>query len=190
MRAGDPSSQTSDLKTRVVTEVKKYATVVAYLWVLFAAFDLYKSIILEDNWRDFWGHGFAIVNALIFGKIILIGDALNIGGRSGETRRIYHILRKAFLFAILLIAFHMIETAVKEALHGHTSEFAAINGRDLRLNGAAAALFFLFLIPFLVFEDMSRALGGGLWDMLFVRGERRFKIVQVSSAEPDGSRAA
>jgi hypothetical protein len=176
---GEAAFDKPSLKTRVVSEAKKYAIIVVYLWALFAAFHLHKALILEDNWRDFWGQGFALVNALVFGKVILIGDALRMGRRISEAPRIYFILARALLLAILLLAFHLIEDIVKAALQGRALEEAvdAITGRNLRRDFAAAILYFLFLIPLLVYDDTSRALGGGLWNMLFVRGEKRFKVV-------------
>jgi hypothetical protein len=176
---GEAAVDKPSLKTRVVSEAKKYAIIVAYLWALFAAFHLHKALILEDNWRDFWGQGFALVNALVFGKVILIGDAFRMGRRVSEAPRIYFILTRALLLAMLLLAFHLIEDIVKAALQGRALEEAvdAITGRNIRRDFAAATLFFLFLTPLLVYDDISRALGGGLWNILFVRGEKRFKLI-------------
>jgi hypothetical protein len=178
---GEAAFDKPSLKTRVVSEAKKYAIIVVYLWALFAAFHLYRALILEDNWRDFWGQGFALVNALVFGKVILIGDALRMGRPLSEAPRIYFILARALLLAILLLAFQLMEEIVKAALQGRAVEEAvdAITGRNLRRDFAAATLYFLFLIPLLVYDDISRALGGGLWNMLFVRGEKRFKLMNL-----------
>jgi hypothetical protein len=167
------------LKERAITEAKKYAIVTAYLWALFVAFNLYKAIILEDNWRDYWGHGFAILNALIFGKVILIGDALNIGRRFIEGPRIYFALVRAFLFAILMVAFHVIEDVIKAALHGRALEEALshLNGAHGRADLTAIAIFFVTLIPFFAFDSIGRALGSAFWDMLFTGSERKYKLI-------------
>ena len=189
--AGNSSSRTDEpahdipkpsLKELAIEEAKKYAIVTAYLWALFAAFTLYKSMILEDDWRDNWGHGFAILNALIFGKVILIGDALNIGRRFIEGPRIYFALVRAFLFAMLLIAFHVIEDIIKAALHGRALEEALshLNGAHGRVDLAGAAIFFVTLIPFFAFDSIGRALGSAFWDMLF--SEKKYKLIVQDQA--------
>jgi hypothetical protein len=167
------------LKERAITEAKKYAIVTAYLWAFLAAFNLYKAIILEDNWRDYWGHGFVILNALIFGKIIVIGDALNIGRRFEEAPRIYFALGRAFLFAILIVAFHVIEDVVKGAFHGRALEeaLAHLHGAHGRADLAAVAIFFVALVPFFAFDSIGRALGGAFWEMLFTDNVKKFKLI-------------
>ena len=182
-----PVPENASLKARAITEAKKYAIIAVYLWAFFAVLHLYKAIILEDNWRDYWGQGVAIVNALIFGKVILIGDALNIGSRFRDAPRIYFVLGKAILFAVLLVAFHIVEDIVKATLKGDAIEEAVNNlgGAHLRADFAIAAIAFLALIPFFAFQDIVRAVGGGpFWDMLFTRDEKQFKLV-VQEWAPD-----
>jgi hypothetical protein len=180
-RTGEPVHEVPkhSLKERAITEAKKYAIVTAYLWALFTAFNLYKAVIVEDNWRDYWGHGFAILNALIFGKVILIGDALNIGRRFIGGSRIYFAFVRAFLFAILMVAFHVIEDIVKAALHGRAVEEALshINGAPGRADLAAVAIFFVTLIPFFAFDSIGRALGSAFWEMLFTGSEKKYKLI-------------
>jgi hypothetical protein len=186
--AGSSASQTGEpahdhqkmsLRERAILEVKKYAIVTAYLWALFIVFNLYRAIILEDNWHDYWGHGFAILNALIFGKIILIGDALNIARRFMEGPRIYFVLVRAFLFSLLVVAFHVIEDIVKGALHGRALEEAltSISGAHLRADLAVLAISFVTLIPFFAFDSIGRTLGGAFWEMLFTRRNKKYKLI-------------
>jgi hypothetical protein len=39
----------------------------------------YERMLLQENGISPWNQGFAIVNALIFGKVVLIAHALNLG---------------------------------------------------------------------------------------------------------------
>jgi hypothetical protein len=171
-------AQKKSLKERAIFEAKKYAIVAAYLWAFFAAFHLYRSVILEGDWRDYWGNGFALLNALIFGKVILIGDALNIGsGTKGP--RIYFALVRAFLFAILIVAFHVVEDIIKGAVHGRALEEALTNfsGVHVRTDLAAVVIFFVTLIPFFAFDSIERGVGeGSLWEMLRSGSEKKFKL--------------
>jgi hypothetical protein len=167
------------LKERAIFEAKKYAVITAYLWALFIVFNLYRAIILEDNWRDYWGHGFAILNALIFGKVILIGDALNIARRFMEGPRIYVVLVRAFLFSLLIVAFRVIEDIIKGALHGRAlvETLASLSGTHLRADLAMLAIAFVTLIPFFAFDSIGRTLGGAFWEMLFTRRNKKYKLI-------------
>ena len=75
-----------NLRERAVGELEKYATITVYLWLLFALFSLHTRQVLQQHGMiSVWQHGFALVNALIFGKIILIAQALEVG-KSLERR--------------------------------------------------------------------------------------------------------
>jgi hypothetical protein len=65
------------LKERALGELEKYMVITAYLWLLFALFSLHKQVV-QGHGVSVWQQGFAIMNALIFGKVILIGQALEV----------------------------------------------------------------------------------------------------------------
>jgi hypothetical protein len=65
------------LKERAISELEEYAVITAYLWLLFALFSLHKQLV-QGYGISVWQQGFAIVNALIFGKVILVGQALGL----------------------------------------------------------------------------------------------------------------
>jgi hypothetical protein len=74
------------LKERALSELEKYAVITLYLWLLFALFSLHRQLVLGHG-VSVWHQGLAIVNALIFGKVIFV------------------VLGKSLIFAILLLAF-------------------------------------------------------------------------------------
>ena len=78
--AAAAAAKKQSLEQRALTELKRYAVIVLYLWVLFALFAGYKRVLLHENGISVWNESFAIVNALIFGKVILIAQALSLGG--------------------------------------------------------------------------------------------------------------
>ena len=51
--------------------MKIYIAITLYLWVVLALFALYKRALLNENGIDYWRQGYAIVNALILGKVLL-----------------------------------------------------------------------------------------------------------------------
>jgi hypothetical protein len=58
-----------NLRERAVGELERYATITVYLWLLFALFSMHTRQVLQQHGViSVWQHGFAFINALIFGK--------------------------------------------------------------------------------------------------------------------------
>ena len=78
---GTAAGKKGSLKEKAIDELKAYVIITLYLWVLFVLFAAYKRLLLQENGISLWNQGFAIVNALIFGKVILIAQA-SISGKA------------------------------------------------------------------------------------------------------------
>ena len=168
------------LKERAVSELEKYAVITVYLWLLFALFGLYRRQVLLMYGISAWQQGFAIVNALVFGKVILIAQALELG-KSLERRILaWIVLGKSLIFAVVLIAFHIGEEAIRAWFEGKPlSDGAADFGGTLPGLLTYAAIFFIALIPFFAFQEVARVLGSSaLWKLFFRRGAERFRLVE------------
>jgi hypothetical protein len=176
--AAKPGGKKS-LTERAVSEFEKYAIISVYLWVLFALFSLHRQL-LQGHGISLFHQGFAIVNALVFGKVILIGEALEVGRGKASHQLAWVVVRKSLIFAILLVVFHILEEAIRawfqgqpmsEALTGLGGSFAGVV--------AYAAIFFVVLIPFYAFQETGRILGSGaLWNLFFHSGETRFRLIE------------
>src|SRR5574337_521970 len=177
--AGDAAHKES-LKTRAIEEARRVAIITLYLWFLFALFGVYKRILLQEHGISAWNQGFAIVNALVFAKVILLGQALNVGGRLRGQALAWIVLGKSALFAILLIAFHLAEEAVRAWFNGLPLSTALndYGGGTVRGLAVYAAIFFVALSPFFTFQEVGRVLGAGvLWDFFFASGKKTFRLV-------------
>jgi hypothetical protein len=151
-----------NLRERAVGELEKYAIITVYLWLLFALFSLHTRQVLQQHGMiSVWQHGFALLNALIFGKIILIAQALEV-------------------FAILLIAFHIVEGAIRAWFESQPlSAGLADFGGTLPGLLTYAAIFCVVLVPFFAFQETARILGSSALRDLFVRsGEKRFRLIE------------
>jgi hypothetical protein len=172
------------LKERAVGELEKYAVITFYLWVLFALFGLYRHELLREHGIGVWRQSLAIVNALIFGKVILIAQALDLG-KSLERRSLaWGALGKSAIFAILLIVFHIAEEAIRAGFKGEplSTSVADFGGTFSGLL-TYAAIFFVALIPFFAFQEAARVLGAGALSRLFFRGGgRRFRLIEDRTA--------
>jgi len=167
------------LKERAVSELEEYAVITAYLWLLFALFSLHKELVQGLD-ISAWRQGFAIVNALIFGKVILVGAALNVGKGLERRALIWAVLGKSLIFAILLLVFHIVEEAIRLWFESKplSEAFADLGGTLLGLL-SYAAIFFVALIPFFAFREAARILGSrALWNLFLHSGEKRFRLVE------------
>jgi len=167
------------LNEHVRGELKKYVIITVYLWLLFALFSLHKQLV-QGHGVSVWQQGFAIVNALIFGKVILIGQALKVG-KSFERRALFWVvLAKSLIFAILLLAFHIAEEAIRAWFKGQPlSASVADFGGSVPGLVSYAAIFFVALIPFFAFQEAARILSGGaLWNLFFHGVEERFRLIE------------
>jgi len=169
------------LRERALDELKKYAVITLYLWVLFVLFATYKRMLLQENGISPWNQGFAIVNALIFGKVVLIAQALNLGRNLKDQALIWVVIGKSLLFTVVLILFHIAEEAIRAWSKGlplatAISDFGG--GTWLGLV-TYAAIFFVALIPFFAFQEVAEVVGSNaLWDLFFTRDRKTLKLVR------------
>jgi hypothetical protein len=174
----EPAGKKS-LKDRAVSELEKYAVITAYLWVLFALFGLHRQLV-QGHGVSGWQQGFAIINALVFGKVMLVGEAFELGKATSSQALAWVVLRKALIFALLLIAFHIGEEAIRAWFKGLPASDAVTSlGGSVAGVIAYAAIFFVVLIPFYALQETGRVLGSAaLWSLLFKTGEKRFRLVE------------
>jgi hypothetical protein len=167
------------LKERAISELEEYAVITAYVWLLFALFSVHKQLV-QGYAISVWEQGFAIVNALIFGKVILIGQSLEVGKGLERRALVWVVLGKSLIFAILLIAFHIVEDTIRAWFENKPlSEAFGDFGGTLPTLLAHAGIFFVALIPFFAFQEAARILGNlALWNLFLHSGEKRFRLIE------------
>jgi hypothetical protein len=74
------------LKEKAVFQLKEFFGMFLYLWILFGLFVIHQSIILAQEHINYQAQGFAIINALILAKVMLIGEDLHLGKGSKISR--------------------------------------------------------------------------------------------------------
>jgi len=151
-------------KERAVTELKRYAAIAFYLWVLFSLFELHRIAVLRGvNSASVSGYRifFAAVNALIMGKIILIGQALHIGERLSEERLIFSALYRSAMFGLLAVCFNVIEGVIDGLIHGKSivASIPRMGGGGLEGMILYGVMAFVVLIPFFLFTELEQSLG-------------------------------
>jgi hypothetical protein len=172
-------SRSQQLKARALEEVRRFAVMFVYLWILFGLFVLNERIILGQRGIGFSSQGFAIINALVLAKVMLIAEDLKLASWLRPRPLMYPIFGESFLFTVLFICFHIAEHVVIGLFKGETvtTSVPAIGGGGLAGLITVAVIFFVALIPFFAFRAVGRELGlGRLNAMLFGTG--------IGSADP------
>ena len=178
MRLDTASGSTSEMRKpnlsqRALDEVKKFWVMLLYLFLLFALLNIHKSIILAEHQIPFSDYGFALVNALILAKVMLVAENLHLGSRFEGSPLVYPILFKSIVFAIVLICFHILENVVVGMWHGMTmmQSIPGVGGGGLKGVFSAGAIMAVALIPFFAFREISRVVGASkLVSLVFTRG--------------------
>ena len=149
------------LVARAGEEIRRLLLLFLYLWVLFGLFVLNKRIILHQQGIDFAAHGFALINAFLLAKVMLIAEDLNFGRWLERRPLIFPIMHDSILFTVLFIAFHILEEVVVGHFHGEklAASVPAIGGGGIGGLLCVATICFISLIPFFAFRNLSRAPG-------------------------------
>jgi hypothetical protein len=158
------NQKTRNVKERAVTELKRYAAIAFYLWALFSLFEIHKYAVLREvNMASLSGYkiGFALVNALIMGKVILIGEALHVGEQLSEKRLIFSVLFKSAAFALLVLCFEIVEEVIVGMIHGKSlaDSIPQMAGGGLEGKAIFGIMAFVVLIPFFLFAEVQRVIG-------------------------------
>ena len=153
--------QPRNLKERAFEEFKRFVAIFVYLWVVFGLLSIHKSLVLSQLHLDYEEHAFAIINAFVFAKVLLVGEELHLGRRFQNRPLIYPVLYKCLVFSVVLIFFHAIESIAVGMWHGNTLAASIPPLLGWNPKGLLAVGFscFVLLIPFFGFREMARVLG-------------------------------
>ena len=154
------------LKQKAVHEFVDFFGIALYLAFFFCAVMTYRMILLHD-FQDAWlNYSFALINALVIGKVILIGEIAHLGKKYEEKPLLFSSVYKAFMFSLLTGAFHIVEDAIKRLLHGEN-----VGGvfHGMRIDDALARTVVVFctFIPLFAFRELRRVIGEDKFNDLF-----------------------
>jgi len=160
--------QHAGLKQKAVHEFKEMTIVTVYLAFFFCALASYSMLLMGKSELAYFNYGTAVVNALVVAKVILIGEAAHLGKRHEAKPLIYSCVYKAFLYTLLVFAFHFVEEIIKRLVHGKDIAGAF---RDVRLDEllARSVIIFCTFIPFFAFRELGRVLGPDKFRAMFLR---------------------
>ena len=148
-------------KQAIYHEVTSFLGIAVYLFLLLGILALHEAVVSAKSGIQYHFYGFAIINALILGKVILIADDLHFAEWFRERAPIYSILVKSAAFTILLLIFDIVEEEVVGMLRGKTfgESFPHIGDGSPRAFLYMIIIFFIGLIPFFSYKEIGRVFG-------------------------------
>jgi hypothetical protein len=158
----DPDVKDRKLKEKLFHGIAVYWVYVIYLTLVFATFTQYRRLILADAGLIYTDYGVALIEALIFAKLIMVGDALQLGRRLDQKPLIVPTVVKTMIFTLLVSVFTFIEHAVKGLWKGTgvmqgILDFLGKGSQEVLAN---CLILFAAFIPFFALREISRLMGG------------------------------
>ena len=159
------------IRERFIHEMKRYLVVVIFLFFFFGAFTAYRRLILASYEIDYVDYGWALIKALVLGKVILIGELLHVGDRFNERPLIVSTFWRTAMFGLLIVAFAILERLVGALIHPRPlAEEFSFTGPDGYEVLARIPLQIVALVPLFAFRELGRVLGEDRLTALFLRG--------------------
>ncbi len=152
------NSKWASRKQKAAHECKRLAFLFLYLACFFCSFATYNMLMLNDFRSSYVRYSFGLVSAFVIAKVILIGEYAQLGKGRESWPLFLSVLYRAFLFALLALAFHGVEEFIKAVLHAENVVNAL---RDMRIELLVArvlVVFFSFIVLF-AFLELQRRLG-------------------------------
>ncbi len=165
---GDKKAQ---LKEKAAEEFRLLLLISAYLAAFFAAFLTYRRLISREFGVSTFHYGYALLEALIIAKVILIGKAIGLGKKKADRRMLaMSVLRSSLAYGALVGAFAVLEHVVEGLVHGKTlaaSLETFLNQGVYEILGRTLVLFVAF-IPFFAFWELGHLAGDRkIFDLFF-----------------------
>ncbi|WP_137180466.1 hypothetical protein [Roseomonas sp. AR75] len=165
--SGRPGQETlHKAKEVVLDEFRRFVIAAAYIFILLGLFTVHEEIALrthagESQAIPFAPHGFALINALVLGKVALVVEKLELGRRVKPEPLIYPIVLEALILAALFIAMHYAEAIVGGWIHGESlaKSVPMIGGGGVAGLLFAGVSFFVAMLPFCGFRQITLAIG-------------------------------
>ncbi|MBS3953380.1 MAG: hypothetical protein KGZ88_10550 [Methylomicrobium sp.] len=159
-----------NFKGKIVQEIGEYLMNVCYLTLMFAAFTQYRRFILAAHDIVYTHYGIAVIEALILGKVIMIGQVFRFGRGLERGPLIYPILYKTFVFMVFCAVFKVIEHIIQGLWSGGGVEAGLMElldkwSHELLPN---SLVMFVAFIPFFAVKELGRVLGKNkIWALFF-----------------------
>ncbi len=176
------NSKHAVLKQKAIHEGQEFVGIFLYLAFFFCAVATNQRLLLNDYHISYFSYGAALINAAVIAKVILIGEYARLGRRQETRPLLWVAIYKAFLFSLLVLAFHIVEEVIKLIVHGEKI-VAALHHIRIDLLVSHCVVVFCTFIPLFAFRELQRVLGEESFRGLFFRTGSITKSDAGSSAD-------
>jgi len=145
-------------KAKAKHELREMLELFGYLAFFFCALAIYDMLLLKQYNVEYWTIAFALINAAVITKVIMIGEYAKLGKRYEYKALLLSAVWKAFVFGLLVFAFHVVEEVIKRMIHGADTANATSNMRLEQFAGRAVIVFCVF-IPLFAWREFRRVMG-------------------------------
>jgi len=145
-------------KEKIKHEFREMLELFSYLAFFFVALAIYDMLLLKQYSVEYWTIAFALINAAVITKVIMIGEYAKLGKRYEYKALLVSAVWKAFVFGLLVFAFHVVEEVIKRLIHGADLTKASSDIRFEEFAGRAIVVFCVF-IPLFAWREFRRAMG-------------------------------
>src|SRR5262249_50876792 len=155
------SAKYSAVLERIGEEAKRFVVMFVYLWLILGLFMLLEFVSMRKAGQHFaWSFGFALFNALILAKVMLVAEELKLGEKLRARPLILPILFESALMAVLFIAFHVAEKVFLGLFKGETISASVphVGGGGIVGVVCVGLILFVSMIPFFGFRRVAREL--------------------------------
>jgi len=122
----------------------------------------------DITYTNYW---VAVIEALILGKVIMIGGVFRLGRGLEDKPLIYPTIYKTIVFTIFCAVFKLVEHAMKGLVTGTgiAAELAEVAAQGYEVILANSMVLFVALIPFFAMKELGRVVGNEKIGRLFFR---------------------
>ncbi|MCU0953240.1 MAG: DUF4339 domain-containing protein [Hyphomicrobium sp.] len=149
------------LKDRARAEMRSYLIITGYIWVILMLMHLHEAMLSGAYHFSLVKHGWAIVNALILGKVVLIAEALHMGDRLAKRMPAFAVLLKSVVFGAAIIVFHFAERVVTAWWQGQSflGALEIVRNEGLHNSLLTAAIVSIALVPYVLIKEIEKRTG-------------------------------
>ena len=149
------------LTKKVQHEMIEYAINVAYLTLVFAAFTIFRRLVLASYDITYTNYWVALIEAFILGKVIMIGGIFHLGRGLEDRPLIYATLYKTIVFCLFCAVFTVVQYTVSGLWNGGGpyAGIDALGAKGYHELLADTLIVFVSLLPFFGFRELGRVFG-------------------------------
>jgi hypothetical protein len=154
------SGKAASLKQRAAREAEEYLVIASFLGALLGALTAYRRLLMSEVGVPYFHYGYAVIEALVLAKIVLLGEALHLGVRFERRPLIVSALFKSVVYGLLTFAFHILEHVVHALVTGESPgvALARLAAQPGEICAYSLVLFVAF-VPFFSLQAAGRLLG-------------------------------